>query len=363
MSTPLVSAIIPTYNRAALLREAVESVLAQTYSNIEIVVIDAGSVDDTEEVMRSYGDRVRYSRRANANVNAARNVGIKQARGAYLAFLDNDDLWAPYKIELQVRLMEHFSDLGFVFSNFQIFHGERPQPDVNTTPNGLGSWFEGVPKIGDPYRWQQEYSTLRLPPVAGLPQRNFTVSGGDVYGASLFCPYVLPSTAMIRAAGLPSKLRLPEFDPICGDWEFFARLSKERGCLYVDVETAFNRSREDAVRLTGTDIGVQLERRILMIDRLWRADKAFYSNNDEDVDSVLHRLLLQAAQQQLFAARTDKARACLQRADSLRTSSRSIDEWLLRMVASLPGSGFLLQLFRAGLHSARRFMAERASRS
>ena len=130
MSAPLVSVIVPTYNRAVLLSEAVNSVLLQTYQNIEIIVIDDGSTDDTTEVMATFGDRVRYTRRPNAGVNAARNLGLKQARGEFIALLDSDDLWAPFKIELQVRLLRTFTDVGFTFSNFQIFHGRSPETDL-----------------------------------------------------------------------------------------------------------------------------------------------------------------------------------------------------------------------------------------
>lgn len=355
MSAPLVSVIVPTYNRAALLSAAVNSVLQQTYQNIEIIVIDDGSTDDTTEVMAQYGERVRYTRRPNAGVNAARNLGLKQARGEFVALLDSDDLWAPYKLELQVRLLRYFTDAGFLFSNFQIFRGNgSPEADFYPVTDGLATWFEHVPKRVDPYTWHKPYSSLKGPALQ-LPREDFTISGGDIYHASLFCPYVLPSTALIRKAAIPAKLRFPEIDSV-GDWEFFTRLSKEARCLYVDLATTFNRSHEDAVRLTRVDPKLRVGRRIAMIDRLWRADKQFYAQHRDDVDEVQRALLLRAAKMHLLAARRGEARAHLKRASAISDDHTSLQEKALRAAAAIPGSGVVLFAARAALHGARQLM-------
>jgi glycosyltransferase involved in cell wall biosynthesis len=287
-------------------------------------------------------------------VNAARNIGIKQAKGQYLALLDSDDLWEPYKIELQVALLKKFTDVAFTFSNFYIFRGSNPRADgIDTVPNGLGTWLEHAAVTDDPFQWRQQFASLGAPVSAPLP-RDFTVSGGDVYGASLFCPYVLPSTALIRSGAL-NGLRLPEFDSTCGDWEFFSRLSKERGCVYADLETTFNRSHEDPVRLTRVDSSIQLGRRIAMIDRLWRADRHFFSAHGDKVDEVQHRLLLQAGKQHLLSGRGGEARASLKRAKTLAAES-SIKESVLRGLAGIPGSSFMLMLLRASVHGVRRLV-------
>jgi glycosyltransferase involved in cell wall biosynthesis len=354
MSAPLVSVIIPTYNRAALLTEAVNSVLLQTYQNVEIIVIDDGSTDNTTEVMAQYGDRVRYTRRPNAGVNVARNLGLKQARGEFVALLDSDDLWAPYKLELQVRLLRHFTDAGFLFSNFQIFRGRSPETDLYLVMDGLATWFEHVPKRVDPYTWHKPYTSLKGPTLQ-LPRDDFNVSGGDIYHSSLFCPYVLPSTALIRKSAIPSKLRFPEIDSV-GDWEFFTRLSKEASCLYIDLATTFNRSHEDAVRLTRVDPKLRLSRRIALIDRLWRADKPFYAAHRDDVDEVQHALLLRAAKMHLLAARRNEARAHLKRASAISGEQTSLKERALRAAAAIPGSGVFLFAARAALHGARQLM-------
>ena len=109
-----VSVIIPTYNRSRLLRLAVESVLAQTYPNVEIIVVDDGSTDDTATMMAQYAGRVTYIKQANQGSAAATNTGIRAASGEYLTFLDHDDLMMPTKIERQVQVLDSRPDVGLV---------------------------------------------------------------------------------------------------------------------------------------------------------------------------------------------------------------------------------------------------------
>jgi glycosyltransferase involved in cell wall biosynthesis len=105
----LVSAIIPTYNRSELVMRAVQSVLNQTYSNIEVIVVDDASTDDTHERLAVFSDRIHYvliPHQAKAG-GPARNVGIEASRGDYLAFLDSDDEWLPDKIAKQVAVLDN----------------------------------------------------------------------------------------------------------------------------------------------------------------------------------------------------------------------------------------------------------------
>lgn len=104
---PRVSVVIPTFNRKGFLKEAIESVLRQTYKDLEVIVVDDGSEDGTEEVITAYGDkRIKYVWQPNRGPSAARNRGAAMAGGEFLAFLDSDDLWTPRKLEKQVSFFE-----------------------------------------------------------------------------------------------------------------------------------------------------------------------------------------------------------------------------------------------------------------
>jgi colanic acid/amylovoran biosynthesis glycosyltransferase len=116
-ATPIVSVIIPAYNAASTLRKTLDSVLAQTFTSFEIVVVDDGSTDDTMAVATTADDpRVRVLAQSNAGVSAARNRGAAAARGELLAFLDADDLWAPDKLACQVAALQAHPDAGLAFS-------------------------------------------------------------------------------------------------------------------------------------------------------------------------------------------------------------------------------------------------------
>lgn len=115
-----VSVIIPAYNGDRYLAEAIDSVLAQTDSNYEIIVVDDGSTDDTARVVRQYGDRLKYFHQKNQGVAASRNLGLAAARGNYIAFLDQDDFFLPHKLATQFALLEENSALGMVNSGWEI---------------------------------------------------------------------------------------------------------------------------------------------------------------------------------------------------------------------------------------------------
>ena len=106
---PKVSVIIPTYNRAQLLSRAIRSVLAQTYENFELIVVDDGSKDNTEEIIKNFNDsRIKYFKHViNLGGSAARNTGIENSTGNYIAFLDSDDEWLEKKLELQIYAIEN----------------------------------------------------------------------------------------------------------------------------------------------------------------------------------------------------------------------------------------------------------------
>jgi glycosyltransferase involved in cell wall biosynthesis len=120
------SVIIPTYNRKEVLKRAIDSVLAQTFSGFEVIVVDDGSQDDTGDLLKESYPNVQYFKIENQGVSAARNFGVSKARGKFLAFLDSDDEWLPKKLEKQFEYISEKPETKLIHSNeIWIRNGKR----------------------------------------------------------------------------------------------------------------------------------------------------------------------------------------------------------------------------------------------
>jgi glycosyltransferase involved in cell wall biosynthesis len=135
---PLVTAVIPVYNGERYLREAIDSVLAQDYPALDLLLIDDGSTDGSAAIARSCGARLRYHYQPNAGLSAAQNAGVENARGAFIAFLDCDDLWAPRKISRQLEVFEASPGTDLVFGHVRQFLSPDLEPGAGrAVPAGL----------------------------------------------------------------------------------------------------------------------------------------------------------------------------------------------------------------------------------
>ncbi len=138
----MISIITPAYNASVYISETIESVLAQTYTNWEMWVIDDHSLDETPQIVQFYSNedsRIRFIR-LNQNVGPAeaRNVGLRNAKGQYISFLDSDDLWHPQKLERQINFIRHHG-YAFIFSNYQRIKGKKGKPlNVINVPESIG---------------------------------------------------------------------------------------------------------------------------------------------------------------------------------------------------------------------------------
>ncbi|HEX2191138.1 MAG TPA: glycosyltransferase family 2 protein [Longimicrobiaceae bacterium] len=218
MST--VTVVVPTYNRAGWLPATVASVLQQTRPPDEVLVVDDGSSDDTEAVCRAFPAPVRYLRQTNAGVSAARNRGVREARGEWVAFLDSDDLWEPEKLEVQLAAHRAAPEAGWSITECVLVDGDdRPVPGTR----GLESAVPVFCEVGrDSRDWfAAALRELRVE-AAGAPHVAFV---GDAFEMLFHGNVVLPSAAMVRrdrflqVGGFDEALRVAE------DTEFFHRLA------------------------------------------------------------------------------------------------------------------------------------------
>lgn len=151
---PKVSIIIPVYNGGDYLGEAIDSALNQTYQNCEVIVVNDGSTDDTEQVARSYGDRIRYFKKENGGVSSALNAGIKNMEGEYFSWLSHDDIYYPWKIECQIEML---------------MKGKDKHAPVYSSWNSLVMPEGTVEPVLPDYRFSKEdYQNEILPVLFGL---------------------------------------------------------------------------------------------------------------------------------------------------------------------------------------------------
>jgi len=186
MSEVLVSIIIPAYNAERYLREAIESVLGQSAQDIECIVVDDGSTDGTAEIAKGFGGAVTYLRQENAERSAARNNGLRHARGEFISFLDADDYLAPDKIVQQLQFLQDHPEFDAVYSKVNFFR-------------------EGGDRI------------------FSMPKR--ITPSGDILAPLLYGNFITMHSPLIRRSAIE---RSGGFDPRLShneDWEFLLRLS------------------------------------------------------------------------------------------------------------------------------------------
>ena len=155
MKTPLLSVVIPTWNRARLVREAVESALAQREGEVEVIVVDDASTDGTAELLeREFGDRVRVLRLEHRRgPGGARNSGARVAHGEFVAFLDSDDVWLPGKLDAELEVLARFPFAEVVVSDSQNFFEGEADGESRFAQNGLLKATGGEVRLASDCHW------------------------------------------------------------------------------------------------------------------------------------------------------------------------------------------------------------------
>lgn len=166
MRCPLLSVVIPTWNRARLVGEAIESALAQRAGEVEVIVVDDGSTDNTaDELTRRFGSRIHLLRMPRrGGIGAARNAGVREATGELLAFLDSDDLWLPGKLDAELRVFARFPEAEAIVSDSLTFEEGQPSERTWFASNGLLAATQGqVRWLSDcPWLWGHWQNTLAM---------------------------------------------------------------------------------------------------------------------------------------------------------------------------------------------------------
>lgn len=334
-----VSVIIPTFNRSRMLCQAIESVCNQEGPEIEIIVVDDGSDEPTEIEIRRYGDRVRFFRQDHGGLNRARNLGLQKAQGEFIALLDDDDLWLPFKTDVQTAVLNRFPDVAYVFSDFIIF-----DENGNRTPQGLSTW-NNFPKS-----WNHDLESKLSAKELGLPLpegiADYSIYHGRLYHDLLYDPYILPATALVRRSAIQRDSPFPENNILCGDWQFFAELSRSAPCVYLSLTTALNRSHGDAVRLTRKS---PLERnldRLKLIEDVWRKDEIFLAGQAFEVNRVEAEQLLKLGLLCVYENRRQQAKGYLRRWIELNRFKPNLRGYLICILAYLPFSPWFIFALR-----------------
>ena len=329
-----VSTVIPAFNRAHLIRRALESALAQQAPGDELLVIDDGSTDDTARVVGAYGDRVRYIRTENRGAGAARNRGIQEARGDLVAFLDSDDEWMPGKLELARRWLAARPDVLFVFSDFAITN-----EDGSVARRFLINWH------GDTRGWDEilgpaaAYSAAA--PLADGWQ-DFPVHVGSLYEREFAASYVLTSSFVARRREAGDALRFNEDLPAMEDLYCFGRLSRLGPAAFFDTETAWQHGQASG-RISQLNRLRRAECQIIVLDRVWGSDPAFLATHGREYQRVVEDLRLLRAVILMRQGRMQDARAELRFVE--RPPLRH------RVMSRLPAP--LVRAFRSGWRAVR----------
>ena len=236
MSEQLVSIIVPTYNRGYCIQRTIDSVRAQSHENWELIIVDDGSTDNTAEVIQSnysQDKRVRYIFQANAGVSAARNAGIRAAYGDFVAFLDSDDVWRPWKLNVQLRCFEAFPEIGMVWTEFSAMDPSERIVEQRYLRKMYDA-YRFFPTASSLFSETHDLSAAEIGGSEDIP--NVRAHVGNIYPAMLRGNLVHTSTVMLSRERL---LKVKEFDEtlvLSGeDYDFHFRTCKWGKVCFVDV--------------------------------------------------------------------------------------------------------------------------------
>jgi glycosyltransferase involved in cell wall biosynthesis len=336
MPEPLVSVIIPTFNRAHCVGKAIDSVRTQTHQNTEILVIDDGSTDGTRDLIeRSYASdpRVRYVFHENRGVTATRNRGLSLARGEFVALLDSDDTWSPWKLELQLACFQHRPELGMVWTDMEAVDpgGEVISRFYLRTMYGAYRWFPRTEQLF-PY----SFPLAEIAPGLAPHVEDRRLHTGDIFSQMILGNLVHTSTVILRHERLDKVGRFNEELHFCGeDYDFHLRTCREGPVGFLDLATIrYQTGMPD--RLSGEEYKIYAAMNCLRsILPFIEQERARIVLSDRMIRLRLAHVHCWAGERLLNAGELSRARVHLRKSLSHRTWK--LKAWKFLALASLPG--------------------------
>jgi glycosyltransferase involved in cell wall biosynthesis len=311
--SPKVSVIIPTYNRVAQVRNAIESALAQTFSDLEVIVVDDGSSDGTGQMLGEvYGDRIRYLAQANQGVSGAWNRGIAEARGEWIGFLASDDIWEKEKLEWQFKAMERFAPrCGACYTDVRLFN----HPETRT-----------LFQMGEEGYWHEETMGVNTE----VPRLLVRAPGA---GMLVFMGSLLARTDAVRkTGGCDPNLRFGE------DSDLLFRLAMLTGFCYVNRPLVWFDRSPGEVRHTGVTadwnrLEFVLECTRLRLEKFLRMSAGLPRNVQRIIRQQLSSVYSGLANCYLEAGQYGKARHAVSQAAQLDLTFNVGMKWLLTWIS------------------------------
>lgn len=356
MTADLVSVVIPSYNRAYCIATTVDSTLAQTHGNLEILIVDDGSSDGTRELIeeRYRGEpRVRYIYQSNAGVSAARNHGLRLARGQFLALLDSDDIWLPWKVEAQLRCLEAMPTAGMIWTDMDAIG-----------PDGQLVYRRYLTRMYTSYRkFTREQLFRESRPLSSIDARlATTLSDPRVFLGNIFSPMITgnlvhTSTALLRRERF-EKVR--EFDVNLRysgeDHDFHLRTCREGDVAYLDVASIlYQRGRGDQLTANPAYTVHMAENFLRTVNKALARDRERVTLSPTMLDHVLAEAHAWVGEQRLELGDRDQARRHL-------GASLRFRPWQPR-VAALLGAALLPKQVSDRIRASYRALKSRPSRS
>jgi glycosyltransferase involved in cell wall biosynthesis len=290
LKKPLVSVVIPTYNSALFLPQSIESVLQQTYGNFEVIVIDDGSTDNTEEVLSGYKGAIRYMKKKNGGPSAARNLGIAEAKGEFIAFQDSDDLWLPEKLQLQMEYLTNHPEIAVLYTDLIQFNQQ-----------GLVS--------------------------ASLEERYGTLPSGYIFEELLVNHAVTLSTVIVRRSCIDEVGVFDESLIGAEDYNFYLRLARKFQFAFINQALVHKRLHTNNL---SDDLDQMCEDEIKNLEKI----ALMFPDARIPKRKLGAQIYARFGKYYFGQQRFNEASACFNKA--FRLSPLSIETWHLWMLAAIP---------------------------